>query len=68
MVIPNLLKLVNSPSLANPKDIDSLLEDEEMAEAKNAPDTRKKHLIIRETGGSITKKDLFRRHGLRCVC
>ena len=45
-VIPNLLKLMNSPSLAKNKDIASLLTDEERDDAKNTHATRKNKLII----------------------
>ena len=66
-VIPNLLKLMNSPILTRQKDLSSLLEDEERDVAKNTPDNRKNHLIVKDTNGSITKEDLLRRHGIRCV-
>ena len=66
-VKPNLMKLMNSPSLTKNKDLASLLEYEERAEAKNSPATRKNYIITKETVGSITKEDLFRRHGLLCV-
>ena len=68
MVITNLLKLMNSPSITKHKDTASLLEDKESAEAKNTPATSKNYLTIKETSGSKTKEDLFLRHGLRCVC
>ena len=58
-VIPNLLKLMNSPSLNNHKDLDSILEDEERAEAKKRPTTRKMFLMIENTDGSTTKENLF---------
>ena len=67
-VVPNLLKLMNSPSLTNHKYIASFLEDEERDEAKNTPAIREKQLIIKETDGLITKESLFLRHGIRCVC
>ena len=50
-VIPNLLKLTNSPSLTKHKDLASLLKYGERAEAKNTPATRKKQIIIKKTGG-----------------
>ena len=46
---------MNSPSITKYKGLASLLEDEERAEAKNTPATRKKQLIIKDTDGSITK-------------
>ena len=58
-VIINLLKLMNSPSLTKHKDIASLLEDEEKSESKNTHATRKKQLVIKDTGGSIKKGALF---------
>ena len=67
-IIPNLLKLMNSPSLTKNKDIASLLEDEEMSEAKNTLATREKQVIIKETDGSITKECLSLRHGLCYFC
>ena len=66
-VIPNLLKLMNSPITTNKKNNDSLLEDKERAEAKHTPDTRKNQLIIKDTDGSITKEYVFLRHSLRFV-
>ena len=67
-VIPNLLKLTNSPSLTKHKDLASLLKDGERAEAKNTPATRKKQLVIKDTGGSLKKGDLFWSRGIRCIC
>ena len=58
---------MNSPSIVKHKDLASLLEYEEGAETKNTPATKKNHLIIKDTDSSITKEDLFLRHGLRCV-
>ena len=66
-VIPYLLKLMNSPSLTNHKDLSSLIEYEERDETKNTPATRDNQIIIQETYGSITKEDIFLSHILRCV-
>ena len=67
-VIPNLLKLMNSHITTNKKNLDSLLEDKERAEAKNTLATWKNQLIIKETDGSITKECVFLRNSIRCVC
>ena len=40
-VIPNLMKLINSPSLTKHNDLASLLDYEEISEAKITPATRK---------------------------
>ena len=46
-VIPNLLTLMNSPSITKYKGLASLLEDEEISEAKNIPATSKISLSSR---------------------
>ena len=50
-VFPNLMKLMNSPSLTKHKDLASMLEDEERAEAKNTPATGKNNIIIKDNDG-----------------
>ena len=66
-VIPNLMKLMNSPIITKNKYLASLLEYEERAEDKNTPATRKNQFIVKYNDGSIKKEALFRRCGLRCV-
>ena len=58
-VIPNLMKLMNLPSITKHKYLASMLEDEGRAEAKNTPATRKNQLIIKETDCKISKEAFF---------